>query len=325
MKKTTLIFLAIFSFNYSIAQVPRKVVVEHFTNSVCSVCASRNPGFFSNLNSQSEVIHMAVHPSSPYSSCILNQHNVSENDGRTNYYGIYGSTPRLVIQGVVQSGGANYGSPTIFTPYLGQNTPASIKIYQTKYSTDSIRSRIVIKTEATHTLGNLKLFVALAEDTIFYTSPNGESRHYNVFRKSLTGATGVTVNLPPAVGDSIVYTMSSAANVAWDFARIFTIAILQEEATKSVVQSEWLTANADSSGTGITNQPVLNTEIKIFSSDKNILISQTIVAESLSISVYDVTGKKIIENRQLTSKTEVIPLPSTSTGIYFYDIRAKKA
>ena len=52
MKKllTTLLF---FSFVWNAeAQVPKKVIVEHFTNTLCSVCASRNPGFYSNLNNQ---------------------------------------------------------------------------------------------------------------------------------------------------------------------------------------------------------------------------------------------------------------------------------
>ena len=150
MKKTVLLFTLIFLSQLSYSQVPKKVVVEHFTNTKCSVCASRNPGFYTNYYAQTGVIHLAVHPSSPYSACVLSQHNAAENDARTNYYGIYGSTPRLVIQGVVISSGANYSSASIFTPYLGQQSPASIKIVQSKYGNDSIRSRIVIKTEATH-------------------------------------------------------------------------------------------------------------------------------------------------------------------------------
>jgi len=80
------------------AQVQKNVVVEHFTNTRCGICASRNPGFFTNLNNNPDVIHLAIHPSSPYSSCVFNQHNSVDNDDRTNYYGIYGGTPRLVVQ-----------------------------------------------------------------------------------------------------------------------------------------------------------------------------------------------------------------------------------
>ena len=114
------------------SQVPKKVVVEHFTNTNCSICASRNPGFYTNLHNQTGILHLAVHPSSPYPNCLLYQQNGTANDARTNYYGIYGSTPRLVINGNVISGGTNYSSSSIFTPYLGLTSPASIRIIQEK-------------------------------------------------------------------------------------------------------------------------------------------------------------------------------------------------
>ena len=180
MKKIFSILTALVAFNQcAMAQVPKKVIVEHFTNTKCSVCASRNPGFYTNLNAQSGVIHLAIHPSSPYAACVLSMHNPVENDGRTNYYSIYGGTPRLVIQGTVISSSADYSMSSIFAPYLGQMSPAEITIRQTKFGVDSIRSTIIIKTVASHSLTNLKLFVALAEDTVFYTGTNGEPKHFN--------------------------------------------------------------------------------------------------------------------------------------------------
>ena len=166
MKKTfTLSSIAILiSCQLAFSQVPQKAVVEHFTNTNCGVCSSRNPGFYTNLNAQPNVLHLAVHPSAPYASCLLYQQNTVANNARTNYYGVFGSTPRLVINGNVISSSANYSSPAIFTPYLGLTSPASIRIVQEKFATDSIRSTIIVKTEAVNTLGALSLFVALAED-----------------------------------------------------------------------------------------------------------------------------------------------------------------
>ena len=79
--------------------------------------------------------------------------------------------------------------------------------------------------------------MVLAEDTLFYASPNGETKYFDVFRKSLTSPSGVNITLPATVGDSAVYTMSAPYNAAWNFARIITIAILQDATTKSVVQA----------------------------------------------------------------------------------------
>ena len=141
-----LIILLISQLVYS--QTLKKIMVEHFTNTNCSVCASRNPGFYTNFDTQSNAIHLAVHPSSPYPACLLSQQNQPENDQRTNYYGVYGGTPRLVINGDVISTSVNYSSASIFTPYLSQTSPASIRIEQQKFGTDSIVSTVIIKTTA---------------------------------------------------------------------------------------------------------------------------------------------------------------------------------
>ena len=295
--------------------------VEHFTNTKCSVCASRNPGFYTNLNAQSGVIHLSIHPSSPYSACVLSQHNAAENDSRTNYYGVYGGTPRLVIQGVVISSGANYSSSNIFTPYLSQTSVASIRIEQTKFANDSIRSRIVIKTEASHTLPGLSLFVALAEDTITYTGSNGEPRHFDVFRKSLTGTSGVSITLPSNVGDSVVYTMSSTVNGAWNFSRIFTLAILQETTSKAVVQSESVPASLNNLSVGIHNNKAINNGIKVYATDNNIIVTQNNFKENNTLTLYDIAGK-ILLVQQLTKSYESINIPNLSAGLYLYSVKS---
>lgn len=246
-----IIFTVHFSSFNSSAQVPKKIVVEHFTNTKCSICASRNPGFYTNLFSQTDVLHLSIHPSAPYSGCLLYQQNATDNDARTNYYGVYGGTPRLVINGNVISNSADYSNSNIFLPYQLLTTPASIRIVQEKFGSDSIHSTVIIKAEATHSLGNLSLFVSLAEDTVFYTGTNGESLHYNVFRKSLTAPIGMSVTLPAAVGDSVMYVFSSASNPLWDFSRIYTLAILQDSATKDLVQAERASVNDTAVANGI--------------------------------------------------------------------------
>src|SRR5260221_7207968 len=80
----------------SLAQVAKKIIVEHFTNTDCSICAALDPGFYANLNAHPGVLHLSIHPSAPYPNGLLYKQNATANDARTNYYGVYGSTPRLV-------------------------------------------------------------------------------------------------------------------------------------------------------------------------------------------------------------------------------------
>ena len=77
-------FAILFFSQFGFSQVAKKTIAEHFTNINCNICASRNSGIYTNLNTQSNLIHLAIHPSSPYSSCLLYQQNEAANDARTN-------------------------------------------------------------------------------------------------------------------------------------------------------------------------------------------------------------------------------------------------
>jgi hypothetical protein len=237
MKKN--LFLTILTVLASLSlssQVEKTVVVEHFTNTRCSVCASKNPGFYQNLANHPHILHLAIHPSSPYNNCLLHLHNPTENDGRTNYYGVYGGTPRLVIQGVPQSFSINFNSPEIFDPFEGQTTPFSMKIKEYRIGNDSVSVEIIIKAVSGHSVEQASLFLGYAEDTVFYVSPNGEAEHYDVFRKAFNGHEGSIVAMP-STGDSIVLSHGITVNEEWDPGRMKVIGILQDQETKEVIQA----------------------------------------------------------------------------------------
>lgn len=220
--------------NNTEAQVPRKIFVEHFTNTLCPPCASRNPGFYNNLSNQNNVVHLSIHSGTPYTQCLLYQQNASPSDARRFYYGI-GGTPALIMNGFSIPLTSNYSQSSIFTPFKSQTSPISIRMEQQKYGNDSIQVRVIVKTEASHSLGTQQLWVGLAEDTVFYTGPNGEGEHYDVYRANLAFT---PINIPTVLGDSIVYMYTAFANVNWDFDQIFAFAMVQNTSNKSVTQSE---------------------------------------------------------------------------------------
>jgi hypothetical protein len=160
MKKILLLLLVPYLFHgISVAAqpVPRTSVVEHFTNTYCSVCASRNPGFYGNLAAFPQVLHIAYYPSSPYAACPFNQMNRPENDARTRFYGIYGSTPRLVINGSEVPSGTPYTDPAIFTSGLGQTSDFSLRIVIRRSSASAGEANIIIKKVAPNALDSLTL------------------------------------------------------------------------------------------------------------------------------------------------------------------------
>lgn len=229
MKKLLLSLLALMAVDAA-AQVPRAIVVEHFTNSRCSICANRNPSLFSNLDNNPNVMHIAYHPSSPYSTCIFSQHNSSENDLRTNFYGIYGGTPRIVINGDVTN--KNFGDQTLFDNYQNQTSAFDIRMSHMT-TVDSVFIRVVVEKVSTGD-SQYALTVGLAEDTIHYNAPNGEDLHRNVFREfAVHNQTETAAN----VGDSVVYTYALERRGAWNENALYAYALLQDPTSDDLLQA----------------------------------------------------------------------------------------
>ncbi|MFY7734492.1 MAG: T9SS type A sorting domain-containing protein [Bacteroidia bacterium] len=293
----------------------QSVLVEHFTNTLCSICASRNPGFYQNLQSQQDVLHIAYHPSSPYAACVLNKHNKAENDDRTNYYGIYGGTPRLVINGVVQSSSNNYASAAIFNPFKNITADVLIKANQVIVG-DSIKSVVTIKRLTNQVLSNLKLQVLYVEDTLFYSSPNGESKHFDVFRKSASGWQGLTVNIPAQINDSVVVQTTTPINTAWNKDRIYTLAFLQNAADKTILNVAKSTNNK-TSNIGIKSIHDLGIKVYPIPANNYLTIEQSSNVNT-QISLINILGEVVL-NKQI-HYSENIDLSGLSKGIYFLSL-----
>jgi hypothetical protein len=243
------------------SQIAKSVVVEHFTNSRCSSCAGQNPAFNNNLAANPGVMRISYHPTAPFSNCIFAQHNPSENDARTNFYGLYGSTPRLAVNGSPLSNNPNpFQNPNLYVPYANQTSPFRLKVEQEKES-DTLRIRCVLTSLTEPVSGSLRLFAAVAEDTVFYNSPNGENRHYNVFRKTFFGSDGITF-IAPLEGDSLVWEGKMGRNQVWNFSRIFAYAIVQNVSDRVLQQSDF-TKPADQTITKIKNS-IPQPEFQIF-------------------------------------------------------------
>lgn len=294
------------------AQVSKQVVVEHFSNTRCSVCASRNPGFYTNLNAQENVLHLAIHPSAPYNACVLNKHNTAENDARTNYYGIYGSTPRLVVQGNVISGSANYSSAAIFTPYLQQTSPFTIAAVINEYSVDSIVAVVVVKAVSTHAFTNLLLTTYAVEEQVNYTAPNGEQMHHDVFRKSFFEINGKAFLAPVNINDSIIFSAVIAQNSEWVFNKIYALAMVQEVANKQMVQagrSTNLTMPTGINKNGLLESFVIPNPVV---NQLQLKVSKPFLTNA---KLYNIAGSQVLTEEFNYSTT--LNLTKLKAGIYF--------
>jgi hypothetical protein len=309
--KNILSLLMIASFqNLSAQQIPLKSVVEHFTNTKCSICASRNPDFFTNYNSTTNIMYLSIHPSSPYSTCFLSQQNKVNNDARTNYYGVYGGTPRLAINGSVISGSADYSSASLFAPYTGLKSSFKINAKH-KIVGDSIEIRTVILKLDTSYLKSATLFLGVIEDTIFQNGGNGESKHFNVLRKSESAI----INLPNIINDSIIYIKRVFTNSIWSKKRIFSISLLQNTVNKKLIQSERSTLEKAVNTSIFKLNTIDNISVYPNPTNNYLYINSDL---NLDFKLFSMNGQEILNGK--VNNNEPISIVELTNGIYFLKV-----
>lgn len=317
--KNLLIVLALLSGATSHSQVPKTTVVEHFTNSLCGICASKNPGFYENLSNFPEAIHLAYHPSAPYEDCVFHQHNPDENDGRTNYYDAYGGTPRFVVNGILKASSANASSASLLSAHSAETSSYSLQLSQEWVGNfDSVALRVVITREAADGLTSASLFVGLAESLIDYDAPNGETEHHDVFRKSTTGFSGTEITLPDSVGDTVAYRGAAAYNADWSIDELYGFAILNETNSRSVLQA---TSGAGSAIAGVSPQAAVGCELGFYPNPSQGLLWLK-AAQPATIEIYTVSGQRVLSTAAVPG--ESVNVGSLSVGIYTALLRAGK-
>jgi len=290
--KQQLLFIInfIFIFSLNAQEVPKNILLEHFTNSRCTICASKNPDFYSTIENYEKAIHIAYHPSSPYSSCIFSQHNLSGNDNRANELNVFGSTPRVVVNGTAVSPGSNLINTSDLDNQNNVTTPFDIEINQFQVGSDSMYCEVIVKTVSTTNLTNATIFISLAEQTINYAAPNGEDEHYDVFRMFLTSNSGYSFNLPNN-GEDTTFVYGVKIDQEWKGEELITTAFLQGD-NNEVLQAEQSKSLAFT--TGISSISIVN-QVMYPNPTRDYLYINN---ESLSIDkieMYNILGSKVKE------------------------------
>ena len=309
-----LFIVAIVSSALSAQKVPLKSVVEHFTNTKCSVCASRNPGFIANKNRFPSLFYISIHPSAPYVSCVLSQQNTIVNDQRTNFYGVYGATPRLVINSHVINSSYDYSDSNLLKPYLLLQSSFDIQMRITRTKMDSMTYQVGIYKVDTSSIDSAYLFSGNIEDTVFINGGNGEPRHYNVVRYAVLEK----VKLPSLLNDSIIIKKSVKLNSIWDEKRISSFAILQSTISKELIQT-------GSTGilpkfSGGSSQILISSKLSqncFYPNPASSVIHME--GKELLTSIYDVLGQQVI----VSTDTD-IDVSSLSIGVYQIAIKNKE-
>lgn len=315
MKRNLLILSQILLLFFAGAQeVPKQILVEHFTNTFCGICAARNPTFYNTIDSYNKVVHLAFHPSAPYPTCPLNQHNMSENDARTNFYNIYGGTPRVVVNGTVIPASTNLITNATLDGVNNETTPFDIDISQFQVGNDSMYAEITISTVAPTNISDASLVVLLSEKELNFAAQNGEDIHYDVFRKFLE-ITNITL---PSNGASATYTFGSIIDQEWTPTEMTTTVILQET-DKNVLQSKQ--SDKLDFTTGISLTEILE-EVLYPNPAKDFLFINNESQLVERIEIYSIIGsliKKVTLENRVSVKLRVSDYEEGSYIVRIYD------
>ena len=166
---------------------------------------------------------------------------------------------------------------------------------------DSLMASFMIKAVATTTLTQAKLFLAIAEDTVFYDAPNGEQQFYDVFRKAFTSYEGNLVQLP-VVGDSITIDFVGPVNSEWNMDRLEVIGILQDQDTRKVIQAAITPDTEDYSSVPHLHYPKLSRIIMSPNPAGDFLILEKI---SGLVEIFSMNGKCLVSYEFGDSSKEI--------------------
>lgn len=317
MKKIYVLFaFSCFSAALFAQALPKKyVLIEHFTNSRCSICASKNPAFYTLIaNYPNDVRHLSVHPPVPYSNCLIYLSNPTENNSRTNLYGING-TPRVALNGDLLPVSSQLLPQAKLDAVLNQESPIGIRVQESGTDPNKIVS-ITVTSYGTAPAGDYKIFAAVAESTVNYNSPNGESKHHDVFHAMLPSIDGEAFNLP-AVGNSITfnyaYTHDSPNGWTTNYDSLYVLAFVQNTSTKEILNTGTRFDPLFTSASEATAPKSIRLQPNPAREEASVVLSDETVER---VEVFGLDGRLVYSNLALQPELIRIPTADFTPGIY---------
>ena len=199
---------------------------------------SRNPVLQAVLDANvGRVHHIEYHTSWPGIDPMYNYNPTQVND-RVTYYNV------TYVPDVFMLGNQYSGSPAGVTQNMVDNAAseaAPIRVIMKETSNGTVRTvHVTVFTVDTIPSATYKIRVGVVEKLITYATPpgsNGETQFHDVFRKMIPTSAGDAYT-PAAIGDSVKFTYTYTLDLAvWDTTQIYSIAFIQNETTKNIVNS----------------------------------------------------------------------------------------
>ncbi|MEP7268572.1 MAG: Omp28-related outer membrane protein [Saprospiraceae bacterium] len=290
--------------------VPRYVLTEHFTNTWCPICSSRNPDFYALIQKYPKnVHHVSIHPPIPYSGCPLYQYNKQQNTDRTAYYKIQG-TPAVVLNGGPVNGGYPLLSEDVLKKEIAKTSPLQVIVSETKNGGN--RSATITLKSSGPISGDLRLFVMLVEKNLRFTASNGELDHYDVFRKFITPGSGQIINIPNSSEQK--FEIPFQDTTGWKPEEIYALAFVQNAVTNEVLNS----GTRFDQLTSATSNKVSVQNLKIYPTlAKDLLFIESPLDDIEKYDIINIQGQTLATGTLPKSKFASIGINMLPQGVYW--------
>ena len=206
-----------FSILVNVVSANNKVLIEFFTNTSCIPCVPANIFLDRIYNLQgvtsndADVVmirtHTTLFPNDPFYL-----YNTTANDARQNYYSAGSFNPQGYINGSFMGIFSEVPWTNLINSTFGALGDFALT-YNNSYNTSTRQGTLTVTVHQLSgaQVSDLVLNVALTENELMYSAPNGETEFENTLRDLLTPTSGemVTVNVGQSATFTYNYTLDS--------------------------------------------------------------------------------------------------------------------
>jgi hypothetical protein len=308
----------------------RKVLVEMFTNSHCSICPGAHAAIIAHAATSAKagnIRYIYYHTTFPYPSDPLSQANTTEPNARNTYYNGLTSTPNTFFDGVNQ--GRTYSSfAANLDARAAVESPLGIQLSGTKNG-QTVSVTASITQSGTITQNDLVIHMVAVEH-VDYVGSNGVSPQKYVMRKMITPPAGDPFT--PDVNNAKQVTHSAALTNITSISSVGVVVFVQSISTKEVFQSEYisyatLTGVKDETAAALRGFSLEQNYPNPFNPSTSITFTLPNSA-SVSLTVYDLLGNTVatLAKGKMDAGTHTVRFSATeyglSSGMYFYRLES---
>ena len=303
------------------AQVPRTMLVEHFTQASCGPCAAQNPALHTLLTANPNVAYIKYQVNWPGTD-PMNAHNPSQVNSRVNYYTV-NSVPSTVFEGNVYKGAPSGFTQAMINNRATASSPFSLSLsYRLSSAQDSIYVTAIVRKEAdTANTGVFTRIAVLEKHIHFNVAPgsNGEKDFYHVMKRMLPNAVGTALPTGMVVGDYDTIEVAWKIVNVYELDQLMVVAFIQNTNNKNVYQA----ASSDAILTS-TQENLNDFVVNVYPNPTSDFISFSYPpAESVQISIINSLGQTVwVQATEEVSSAYSADLRGFTPGLYLAKIVA---